>query len=497
MGEAARAFRGVAVIAATYVGFLLHAQFGLLDQVRADLGGGRPVRAVLTAMGVAGVAASLLTPRWLRRRGVALVRDALVACAIVEALSLLCHGPVMLVVAGAATGASIAVLTVAVAATLPRLLPSRRRGLAVGAGTGLAYLICNLPVVFSGPPSVRALVPAALLLVAAALLRDEGGGGAWRVEPCTPSFAVVLSTFAVLVALDSAAFASVQQMHALRAVTWAGQRSLVQGAMHLGGALACGALLDAGRYRPALLGAWASFAAGFVLLAGENILGGATYAAGIGAYSAALVAYPSHAAAGDPARAARGAARLYAGAGWIGSAVGVALAESAPGIPLAATLLAGVALLVAWLPWPGLRRAFGPAVGAGSLVAIAALAPPREAAPLDAVARGRRVYVEEGCIHCHSQYVRPVPADIARFGPARPLDRRERPPLVGTRRQGPDLSNVGLRRTPAWLEVHQRAPRELAPGSRMPSYEHLFVDGTRRGPDLVAYLASLGAERPR
>jgi cytochrome c oxidase cbb3-type subunit 2 len=103
------------------------------------------------------------------------------------------------------------------------------------------------------------------------------------------------------------------------------------------------------------------------------------------------------------------------------------------------------------------------------------------------------VYVAEGCVHCHSQYVRRDTDDEALWGPHRPLDRAQRPPLVGTRRQGPDLSNAGNRRSALWHRLHLVAPRALSPGSRMPSYAHLFAAGEGRGPALVAYLASLGA----
>ncbi len=109
-----------------------------------------------------------------------------------------------------------------------------------------------------------------------------------------------------------------------------------------------------------------------------------------------------------------------------------------------------------------------------------------------AILRGRRVYVAEGCIHCHSQYVRAGTRDEAAWGPSHPLDRTERPPLVGARRQGPDLLEVGNRRSALWHELHLRDPRSFTPGSRMPSYDHLFEGDGQKGRDLVAYLASLG-----
>ncbi len=107
---------------------------------------------------------------------------------------------------------------------------------------------------------------------------------------------------------------------------------------------------------------------------------------------------------------------------------------------------------------------------------------------LTPVERGRRVYIAEGCINCHSQYVRPNTADVPMWGPVTSLEeiRREQPPLIGNRRQGPDLSQVGARRSPLWLRIHFMNPRDVSYDSIMPRYDYLFRDG--RGDDLIAYL---------
>jgi cytochrome c oxidase cbb3-type subunit 2 len=138
----------------------------------------------------------------------------------------------------------------------------------------------------------------------------------------------------------------------------------------------------------------------------------------------------------------------------------------------------------------------GPAAGAGAGAASSTSARDREAA----VARGRQVYIAEGCIHCHSEYVRPGTRDEILWGPHRQHGAEGTPPLIGVRRQGPDLTNVGVRHTAAWERLHLIDPRSLVPGSRMPSYAALF-DGDgggdghgSRGADLVAYLQSLGRD---
>lgn len=109
---------------------------------------------------------------------------------------------------------------------------------------------------------------------------------------------------------------------------------------------------------------------------------------------------------------------------------------------------------------------------------------------------GRQVYIAEGCIHCHSQFIRPRSPDVDVWGPARDpeFSRQQHPALIGNRRQGPDLMNVGARRTREWQRLHLLDPRRVSPGSRMPSYAHLFAPGDLRGEALLDYLDSLGRE---
>jgi mono/diheme cytochrome c family protein len=80
---------------------------------------------------------------------------------------------------------------------------------------------------------------------------------------------------------------------------------------------------------------------------------------------------------------------------------------------------------------------------------------------------------------------------VSMWGPVTDVEtvRREQPPLIGNRRQGPDLSQVGARRSPLWLRIHFMNPRDVSDNSIMPRYDYLFRDS--RGDDLIAYLASL------
>jgi cbb3-type cytochrome oxidase cytochrome c subunit len=115
--------------------------------------------------------------------------------------------------------------------------------------------------------------------------------------------------------------------------------------------------------------------------------------------------------------------------------------------------------------------------------------------------RGRRIYSREGCAYCHTQQIRYLDRDTARFGaPTLAWETQfDFPHLWGTRRIGPDLSREGAVRPEDWQFSHLYAPRSVVADSVMPPYAALF-DGapdrpTQEGRDLVAYLMSLGRAR--
>lgn len=520
---------GLVAVAATYVYFLIWAQFGLLARMRAAGLDAAQIRLAMLAMGLAGLAASFAAARLPSGRRT--VAASLAACAGAALAALAAASLPGFAFAAAAVGAATAIATVSLAASLPELVGPARRGLAVGGATGVAYLICNLPNLFEAPPAAQAIVAAALCLLAAAGLLGAPRRAA-AAQPLAPprrhfhglGWAAVVATFLALVWLDSAAFAIIQESETLRRLTWApGNVKLALGAIHLAAALAAGWLIDRGGLLRLPLLAYGALAVAALVLdrLAPEFAAGALYAAGVSLYSVALVMVPAARLEADLATPRWRAAQLYGIAGWLGSAAGVGMAQDLHRIPGTFLAAAGLLLAVAAVAGAGpqlarrLRRA-GPALaiavggGVASVAWTAARAPaasPPAGTPAgmpddptaartelaQAIASGRAVYVAEGCIHCHSQFVRPGGRDERLWGPSHPLDRSERPPLVGNRRQGPDLAAVGLRRNPVWNRLHLIDPRALTPASRMPSYAHLFATGERRGDDLVEYLASLGS----
>lgn len=175
------------------------------------------------------------------------------------------------------------------------------------------------------------------------------------------------------------------------------------------------------------------------------------------------------------------------------------------------TLIAAAALI-----YGGYCIAMGVVPG----MAMSHLQPLPGVKPLNAQqARGRAVYVSEGCSYCHTQNIRPLAQDKVFGRPSVGGDYvYSTPQLLGTERTGPDLTNIGLRQpSDVWQYIHLWDPRAVVHDSIMPRYTWLFevkksaasgeitvpvppgyapADGgvvvpTQQAQDLVAYLKSL------
>jgi len=103
-------------------------------------------------------------------------------------------------------------------------------------------------------------------------------------------------------------------------------------------------------------------------------------------------------------------------------------------------------------------------------------------------ARGRLLYKSNGCIYCHSQFVRPQDWGIGNT--SSPGDYYyDKPHLLGTERTGPDLAQIGGARPSQWDILHHRSPRSVSPGSIMPNFKFLTEQDML---DINAYIEGLG-----
>lgn len=120
-------------------------------------------------------------------------------------------------------------------------------------------------------------------------------------------------------------------------------------------------------------------------------------------------------------------------------------------------------------------------------------APGIDTQPYDPVAlTGRDIYIREGCNVCHSQQVRPIAAEIERYGPYSRAGEfvYDRPFLWGSKRTGPDLHRIGGKYSDDWHRIHLISPRRVVKGSIMPAYPWL-ADNDVDSTDIKARLKAL------
>lgn len=97
--------------------------------------------------------------------------------------------------------------------------------------------------------------------------------------------------------------------------------------------------------------------------------------------------------------------------------------------------------------------------------------------PLTAVQlAGRDIYIREGCNGCHTQMIRPLRAEVERYGAYSQAGEfvYNYPFLWGSKRTGPDLARVGGRYSDEWHKAHLYDPRSVVPESNMPAFPWLF-----------------------
>jgi cytochrome c oxidase cbb3-type subunit II len=116
----------------------------------------------------------------------------------------------------------------------------------------------------------------------------------------------------------------------------------------------------------------------------------------------------------------------------------------------------------------------------------------------DAAARGRNIYLSNGCEYCHSSFTRPQDTfdsqyylykRVALAGDYYGSD--EAPNILGTERTGPDLSQEGGVHPDQWHAAHYNNPRNVQPLSVMPVFSFLSEADAN---DLIAFNQSAGGK---
>jgi cytochrome c oxidase cbb3-type subunit II len=101
----------------------------------------------------------------------------------------------------------------------------------------------------------------------------------------------------------------------------------------------------------------------------------------------------------------------------------------------------------------------------------------------DLISLGEHIYAIEGCWYCHTDQTRTLIQDVVVNGsdsyPAPPSSANEyiyqQITFPGTKRNGPDLSRVGVKRPSRdWHKAHFWSPKTASQGSIMPAFQHFF-----------------------
>ena len=89
---------------------------------------------------------------------------------------------------------------------------------------------------------------------------------------------------------------------------------------------------------------------------------------------------------------------------------------------------------------------------------------------------GQNIYIRENCSSCHSQQIRSLRDEVARYGhySLAAESMYDHPFLWGSKRTGPDLARVGGKYSDEWHVAHLTDPRSVVPESIMPTYSFLL-----------------------
>jgi hypothetical protein len=366
----------VVTVAATYAFFLLFAQFGFLKIVRAAVGEGSGLaQAILATMAVGGLGGSAWAG-WTFKEAQALRRMvALFAvCAAGAGLCVVTKAVAPLFSVALMTGIGLGGLTVTLAGVLRRVTGGDRLGSAIGLGTGAAYAMCNLPIVFNADHTAQSFIALGFCCVGILAVQTLDLRAPRQVpNSCDyqpPALVAWVMIFLALVWLDSGAFSIVQHSPYLKEHTWGSGRLYANAAIHFAAAILAGYMMDRRWVGRAVLAAVAMMLTACLLIdpQGQRLAQGVLlYTAGVSIYSTALVFYPSRASR------PKWAAIVYGISGWIGSVSGIAMAQNLSVIPRWLVATAGAIMLVGLLArgWMLRREARRVAAGLAGMAIMA------------------------------------------------------------------------------------------------------------------------------
>jgi cytochrome c oxidase cbb3-type subunit I/II len=115
--------------------------------------------------------------------------------------------------------------------------------------------------------------------------------------------------------------------------------------------------------------------------------------------------------------------------------------------------------------------------------------------------QGRDIYLREGCYNCHSQMVRPLRHETARYGEYSKAGEfvYDHPFQWGSKRTGPDLARIGGKYPNSWHYNHMLEPTSMSEHSSMPNYPWLLENNldTASTAAKIRAMITLGVPYPK
>lgn len=335
--------------------FLIFAQFGYLHRLVNLIDEKGSIDLILLSMGLGGVAGCIFAMRIFRLTNAGLWLLCGFSGATVSAVFAgLVSGFWLQVPCAFVVGFSLGSVTVCIVPMIRVFSPVGEIGKWVGIGVGSAYFLCNIPPIFKADPwaqclfgGIAACLGAGISLfvpVARESVLENGDSRertpAWKFR--TRGVLIATLAFAILIWYDSAEFFLMQETLRIREAAWSTSWQLWSNAVvHLIFAVIAGRIIDKGWIFYLLLAALVllvggSYAMNFIPLV---YIGNVSYLSGVSAYSTALVSYGALAPEkGGNWRIISRAGIIFAGAGWICSAMGIGMARDLGKIPVLFTL---------------------------------------------------------------------------------------------------------------------------------------------------------------
>lgn len=337
------------LIAATFGYHLTFAETAFMGLAAERLEGTRQLSFLRTLIGACGLVGGLLAGwRFRLERYPRAVSNAMRACAGVAVLAIMAQTWELLLITAALTGLSLGWLMVTLVAGLRACVGTPQLGLCIGLGVGLAHAFNFIPWLVTADPTIQTVVATVVIGLAAVvtpLMLPQEPSAAWLPDYQPGAVAAWMAVFLALGWIDSAAFAVLPFQPGLLA--WANV------ALSLGAALLAGLVIDRGWFGRIALIAFALLGGASLLMAETSLYptgAGLLHAAGAGCFMTAIVHYL--------ARSGRAwlSALVLGVSLWLGSSMGIGMAEELHRVPWTFVLGSGVVICVG-LGWRQQQRA--------------------------------------------------------------------------------------------------------------------------------------------